>query len=79
MAMTEEERHQKEIYDVANACVDEVILEATQQVQARKESAVDPSDGLSGLAAGILKRGTRWQNRARTVVTRILTQLRICK
>nr|BAN21288.1 unkown protein [Riptortus pedestris] len=78
----------EEALEAATRLVDEVIQEAeAEAARRRKESAAQSSgkkslneDDLSeGGISAIIKRGTRLQTRARGFVTRILTQLRICK
>ncbi|XP_014291038.1 uncharacterized protein [Halyomorpha halys] len=76
----------EEAMKAAERLVDEVILEAEAEATKRKKEAAEErannaanaEEEGSGISA-IIKRGTRLQTRARGFVTRLLTQLRICK
>lgn len=61
-----------EILETATNFVDEVIKEAEEIARKKQGLAGEQEqEETTGLAA-IIKRGTRWQNRARGIVTRIV-------
>lgn len=75
----------QEIIDTATIFVNELIEQAQQDVIKKKEESMraameerEQEDNLSSIQ-GLLRRGERWHSRARGIVTRLLTSLRICK
>lgn len=79
----------EEALEAATRLVDEVIQEAEAEAARRRKESEAQSSGKKSLnneediseggISAIIKRGTRLQTRARGFVTRLLTQLRICK
>lgn len=75
----------QEIIDTATIFVNELIEQAQQDVIKKKEESLraameqkEQEDNISSIQ-GFLRRGERWHSRARGLVTRLLTSLRICK
>jgi len=83
----------QQLVDTATQFVDQLLLQAQQEVNNKQMAAGapqpaqvepgSPEDEDITTIDGLLKRGTRWQSRARQgargLVTRLLTTLRLCK
>ncbi|XP_073977940.1 uncharacterized protein isoform X2 [Rhodnius prolixus] len=61
-----------EILETATNFVDEVIKEAEEIARKKQGLASEQEQEESSGLAAIIKRGTRWQNRARGIVTRFV-------
>lgn len=75
----------QEIIDTATIFVNELIEQAQQDVINKKEESLraameqkEQEDNINSIQ-GLLRRGERWHSRARGLVARLLTSLRICK